>query len=120
MRKSGRTILNRKEIAVAALALVALAVFLFFQGRGEVGGVAHLSVRGAPVMEIPLSQAGDQIISLWEGYGVPAEIEIQDGRIRFVYVDCPDQICVNTGWIHQSGQSAVCLPNRAAIVIVGG
>lgn len=41
------------------------------------------------------------------------------GRIRFEEADCPDKVCVHTGWISQAGQSAACVPNRVLIKIVG-
>lgn len=43
----------------------------------------------------------------------------ENGRIRFDSSDCPDKICVNTGWLNRAGQSAACLPNKTLIVIEG-
>ncbi len=40
-------------------------------------------------------------------------------KICFMSADCPDRLCVKTGWIDKPGQLAVCLPNRALIKIVG-
>jgi hypothetical protein len=44
-------------------------------------------------------------------------IRVEKGRIRFVKADCPDKICVNTGWLEEPGDTAVCLPNRAVVRI---
>ncbi len=44
-------------------------------------------------------------------------IEIRDNRARFKTSDCPDKVCVNTGWLSSPGQTAVCLPNKISIVI---
>lgn len=44
-------------------------------------------------------------------------IQVEKGRIRFKYADCPDKICVNTGWLEDVGDTAVCLPNRAVVTI---
>lgn len=41
------------------------------------------------------------------------------GRIRFTEADCPDRVCVHTGWITHAGQTIACVPNRALIKIVG-
>lgn len=59
----------------------------------------------------------------------PTSVEINDtyydlivaekGRIRFKETDCPDRVCVNTGWITKPGQIAVCLPNGIIIKIEG-
>ncbi|MCR4435919.1 MAG: NusG domain II-containing protein [Clostridiales bacterium] len=44
-------------------------------------------------------------------------ILVEKGRIRFKEADCPDQICVKTGWLTERGEIAVCLPNKALITI---
>ncbi len=30
-------------------------------------------------------------------------VEVEPGRIRFKQADCPDKICVNTGWLEDPG-----------------
>lgn len=42
---------------------------------------------------------------------------VEKGRIRFKETNCPDQICVRTGWLENPGDYAVCLPNKAIINI---
>lgn len=49
----------------------------------------------------------------------PGTIEVLDGKIRFYSAECPDQVCVKTGWISQPGQIAVCLPAGVIIKIEG-
>ncbi|MGI6777022.1 MAG: NusG domain II-containing protein [Acetivibrionales bacterium] len=44
---------------------------------------------------------------------------IEKGRIRFEESDCPDKLCVNTGWLSQRGDTAICAPNKTIIVIEG-
>jgi hypothetical protein len=44
-------------------------------------------------------------------------IVVEKGRIRFQKADCPDKICVNTGWLKKPGDTAVCLPNRVVVKI---
>ena len=34
------------------------------------------------------------------------------------YEDCPDQICVHTGWIDQEHDMIVCMPNKVVVQIV--
>jgi hypothetical protein len=46
-------------------------------------------------------------------------ILVENGRIRFLESDCPDKVCVNTGWIHRPGQGAVCLPANIYIKLTG-
>lgn len=44
-------------------------------------------------------------------------IEIRDGGVRMIRADCPDQICVHTGRITETGQSIVCVPHRVVVTI---
>lgn len=47
-------------------------------------------------------------------------IVAEKGRIRFEESNCPDKVCVNTGWLSKKGSVAVCLPNHIIIKIEGG
>ena len=42
-----------------------------------------------------------------------------DGRIRFSEADCPDRVCVRTGWISKPGQIAACVPGHLILKITG-
>lgn len=44
---------------------------------------------------------------------------VERGRIRFEKSNCPDKLCVKTGWISKPGDTAVCLPGRSIIKIKG-
>lgn len=39
------------------------------------------------------------------------EFEIKDHQIAFSHSNCPDQVCVYTGFLGEDGQFAACLPN---------
>ena len=106
-------LMGRLEWKLILAALLVLGAFFLLQNREGPSGTAHITIRGEQVLEFSLDRAPDQIVNLWE-YGIPASLEI-----RFVNVTCPDHICEKTGWVWQDGQSAVCMPNRTAVVIVG-
>ena len=42
-------------------------------------------------------------------------IEICNGKIRVSDAECPDKICVKTGWLSSSAIPIVCLPNHLVI-----
>ena len=42
-------------------------------------------------------------------------IEIKDGKIRISAAECPDKICVKSGWLSSSAMPVVCLPNHLVI-----
>ena len=43
--------------------------------------------------------------------------KIEDGKVRMVEANCPDQICVHTAEISRDGMTIVCLPNRVVLEI---
>lgn len=47
-------------------------------------------------------------------------VEVGGGKIRALESDCPDQLCVEEGWIAFSGIPIVCVPNEIMIVIPEG
>lgn len=53
----------------------------------------------------------DQVIPV----GSSNVCEIQDGKIRMIHADCPDQLCIKQGAIGASGGMIVCLPNKIII-----
>ena len=90
---------------------------LMWQNQTE-GATALVSIDGEQIMELKLEQEEDRQIDLSE-YGVQVVLEIKDHQIRFLSSDCPDHLCMGFGWIDHEPQSAVCMPNRVAISIVG-
>ena len=118
--EKNRKFAGRWELLLVGLAAAGLLLFLLW-GRGQPmhTAVAQLHIGGRIVLQIPLERAQNERIDLRE-WGVPGTLEVQNGRIRFVEVTCPDHICEKTGYVERDGQTAVCMPNRAAIVIVEG
>lgn len=44
---------------------------------------------------------------------------VEEGKIAVISATCPDKDCVRRGWLKKRGDSAVCLPNRLSIRIIG-
>ena len=43
---------------------------------------------------------------------------IQDGKVKMVSADCPDQICIQESAMDENGGTMVCLPNMIVLLIV--
>jgi hypothetical protein len=46
-------------------------------------------------------------------------VEIRDGSVAVTHADCPNHICVRTGWRSHAGALIVCAPNRVLVRIIG-
>lgn len=45
-------------------------------------------------------------------------LEIRDGKAHVLKSDCPDKICMHSGWIGTPGQSVICAPAGVRLLIV--
>ena len=113
-----RQLFNKRDILIfAAITLFALAVYIgFWIFEPSQGVVAQILVDGRVVKDVELSVDG--VFYLEELRGIV--FEVRSGAIAFIESDCPDQICVNVGFISRPRQTAACLPNRSVLVIIPG
>jgi len=106
-----RRMVNGRDLFVVWLLLI--AAIAFFILRGEPSDMVEIHHSGlSEIFEL----SADRYIVLESLPNV--KFRIQDGRIAFVESDCPDQICVRTGFIGRHGQTAACLPNRVSIIVI--
>ena len=111
------------KLILALLVLLAAgsAAFLVLRPAGEDHPVASITLDGRLVEEIDLTEVQEAWSFTLEGEsGLTNTILVEPGRIRVDHADCPDQICVNQGFISDGTEPIVCLPNRLIIQITGG
>lgn len=108
-------------ITIVLFSFLPLAVFSYYQS-GNVGAnaqyVAVLSVDAEEVKRVTLTgHTGTDIFEIHSDDGGQEVVEVTDGKIRVKSDNCPDQICVRTGYISKPGQTIVCLPHKFLIEI---
>jgi hypothetical protein len=112
-------LLTRADKWLIAVLLVLGSAGVGFNLASVAGGEreAQISREGRLVATIPLRPGYSQEIRLGgaEHFNV---VVAADGRVRVREADCPDQICVRTGWVSVAPQQIVCLPYRTVIKIV--
>lgn len=109
--------IKRKEVLIIAfLIIICSAVIFFFQIQSNTGTVAEIYYDGELIREVYLDKEDDQLIAL-DGEG-KVNAEIEDHKIRFVNVNCPDKLCEHVGFLYKDGDIAVCMPNLYHIKIV--
>lgn len=103
-------------IATTVILIFAVAMLLIFHFTASENVTAVITVDGAEVERINLSDVTEEkIISLDNGI----KIKSQDGKICFAESDCRDKICVNSGELSREGEVAACVPNKTVIYIAG-
>lgn len=102
--------------AVAFAGILALSATLY-AGRTakSTSGTLIVETDGRQTMRLPLKGA----VRRFSVPGVGMTIEAGEGRVRVVSSDCPEQICVGTGWIGLPGQSIICVPNHTVFRLTG-
>lgn len=108
----GRTDL---AIVVCAAALVAGLYALLWTPSGHGTGVS-IWVAGQERHRLPLNE--DRRLEVAGAIGV-STIEVRGGRVRVVDSPGPYKVCMRAGWLRDTGESAVCLPNQVVVQITG-
>lgn len=65
-----------------------------------------------------LASAEDQAFEI-EYEGRINTVQIENGRIRMLKAECPDQTCVHMEWLDSGAMPIVCLPNHLSIEYAG-
>ncbi len=64
----------------------------------------------------PLSEDTERVVVGQDGLSVT--VEVLGGEVRVTRADCPDQVCVHTGAIDESGRAIACLPAGVVLTVV--
>ena len=103
------------------LAVGASAVSVLIRRQPPKDPVARILLDGELLEEIDLDRVGASYsFTVENGSGGSNTIQVERGRIRVSHADCPDQVCVEQGWISDGTVPIVCLPHKLMIQIVGG
>ena len=107
-------------ILIVVIILIGLGVLVYNQvavPKSAKGTRVVVEIEGKVVDQFDLAtDLEPQRIETKHGYNV---FEIADGQVRVSEADCPDLLCVHTGWRQHVGQVIVCLPHYFVLRIVG-
>lgn len=73
---------------------------------------AIITIDGQIISVRNLTNAKDEIFIIND-----ITFEIKDNKIHFLENDCENQVCINTGYISELDDIAVCLPKKTSIEI---
>jgi heptaprenyl diphosphate synthase len=80
------------------------------------GTTVIVDVAGRAVEKLNLRE--NRVVTIRGAKG-DLRVEVHDGSVRVAAADCPNRICVRTGWRSREGEVIVCVPNRTVIRILG-
>lgn len=106
------------DLLLAAAVLSVGALLL--QKKQTPSPVARITLDGELLQEIPLDEVEESYSFTVDSEGGSNTVLVEPGRIRVSEADCPDQVCVNQGFISDGTVPVVCLPHKLMIEIVGG
>lgn len=104
-------------LLVACLLALSFIPWLFLPAKAA---VAILKVDGQVQRKFDLTKQQHYTYRYQAPDGDINVIEIQNQRIRIKAASCPDQRCVQQGWISQPGETIICLPHKLVLTIPGG
>ncbi len=111
-----RKVTRSEIILIGVIVLFSIAAILWNWAResksDKHGSMVAVHYRGKLLEKVGLEK--DTMVVLPDGH---MKIEVKDSRVRAAWSDCPNQICVNTGWIKTAGEIIVCVPNEVLIEI---
>ena len=105
---------KRDFILIGVILLIICALFLAINLTKKDGAYVVVRVNGEEVARYSLLIDGEYELN--DGTNV---LKIEDGKAFLIYADCPDHLCVKTGYIDQTGETITCLPNRLTITVYG-
>lgn len=102
---------------VVGMALLLLTVtYKAYWGSSLYGNQAAIFVGGKHKSSVDLYE--NRFFKIKGKLG-ESELQVVDGKIRFLSSPCDGKQCVYTGWISQSGEIAACVPNGVSVRILG-
>lgn len=108
-------------IVICIILISSIGVFSYMKIAQGNHHIAEIKQDGKILKTIDLDKvSGNQVLKIYYDSTHYNTISIEKGRIKITDADCPDKICVKSGWISQAGETIVCLPHKLIIKIQGG
>lgn len=108
-----KKLFTKVDLIIVATALVLGISLLLFKPSAS-GKTAKIYVDGKEYQTIDLENTDYLEITVSD-----VVIICESNEIYIKSSSCPDKICVNAGHLSKKGQSAVCVPNRVSVEILG-
>ncbi len=110
------------DLTVLSVVLISCLCCAFFVANPFVDEKSEtlrvvISVNGVEQDTIDLSNVSEPYKYTIDGE-VPVTLSISSAGVCFLHSECPDKLCINTGLLSKTSQSAVCLPARVSVKLI--
>lgn len=103
-------------IFITAVVFVASAVLTFISMKPSEKNIVEVVQDGKIIYTFDLLTAENQEIKIPSPDGKSSNtVTISDGNICISDAECPDKLCVKSGFLKSESMPVVCLPNRLVI-----
>ena len=103
-------------ILLAAIVIILLPIAILLLNTSK-GATAVIKSDGKVIDTLSLDINGTYTYKSDKGYNI---VEVSDGKVRVKEADCPNQDCVNKGYIKRNNESLICLPHKFEVTIISG
>lgn len=103
-------------IAVLVITAFALAAAAAANALGSAVDARTAVIQDADGNTFAMPLSKDDVLTVASSAGTNV-VEVQSGKVRVSEADCPNQDCVDQGWISSAGQQIVCLPHKLVVNI---
>lgn len=118
--------LKMGDIIIYAVVIMVSLLMLFMApsrlsgGNSEAGPLQALIIVDGEILhtinENELVAGGEYS---FEAHNLHYLVSYENGSVRIEEADCPDQVCVKTGWLRSDGQISACVPGHVLLRIEG-
>ena len=117
--KKGDLFIYLLVIAASLLLLVMAPSRLVGSNAVEGPLRAMVIVDGQVIHTIEENELIEGGVYSFEAHGLHYVVAYENGSVRIDEADCPDQVCVRTGWLQRDGQISACVPGHVLLRVEG-
>ncbi|MBQ4626642.1 MAG: NusG domain II-containing protein [Clostridia bacterium] len=108
---------KKGDLAVIAVVLAAAGIFALWQSFSREELTAVVTVGGEIIETVDLMKEENRVII--PDTDPKVEIAVENGKIYFKSAECADKLCVSCGKLEKKGDTAVCLPAKTVVTVIG-
>ncbi|WP_238903378.1 NusG domain II-containing protein [Clostridium sp. YIM B02506] len=108
-------------VVLLILSFLPLGIFMIVKGERKNTDIV-IKIDNKVEKKVPLNKSSESITYQIDFNNNIGYIEVKDSKVRMLEMSkeiCPNSICSDIGWIDNTYQSIVCLPNNIIVTIEG-